>query len=64
MLRLPLSLALLALTLWVLLPGDLAAAGEKEARHLVQNLTRLFVKESVPDSVTEEAGALLYRLFI
>ena len=35
-----------------------------EARRLFQDLTRLFVKESVPDNITEEMGALLYRYFI
>lgn len=36
---------------------------EEEARRLLQELTGLFVDEKVPDSVTEEAGSLLYRLF-
>lgn len=35
----------------------------QEARTLIQGLTQLLVNESVPDSVTEEAGELLYHLF-
>ncbi len=34
-----------------------------EAVWVVSELTRLFVKQSVPDELTEQAGDLLYRLF-
>ncbi len=30
---------------------------------VLSELTRLFVQPSVPDSITEQAGALLYRFF-
>ena len=36
----------------------------KEAQSLLQELTRLLVKESLPDSIVEEAGALLYPYFV
>lgn len=40
-----------------------AQENAREARRLLNDLTRLFVQESVPERVTEEAGALLYRFF-
>lgn len=44
-------------------PGADDPAGSREVRHLLEELTGLFVQESVPDDVTEGAGALLYRYF-
>lgn len=41
--------------------GDNADA---QARGLLESLTHLFVKDCVPDSVTEQAGTLLYRFFV
>lgn len=35
----------------------------QELRQLLPKLTTLFVNKDVPDSVSEEAGALLYKLF-
>jgi CelD/BcsL family acetyltransferase involved in cellulose biosynthesis len=39
------------------------SAAEKQMRSLLPKLTDLFVNESVPDSVTEKAGEVLYRYF-
>jgi CelD/BcsL family acetyltransferase involved in cellulose biosynthesis len=36
---------------------------EKQVRDLLNHLTDLFVNESVPDRVTEEAGEVVYRYF-
>jgi len=36
---------------------------EKEARRIVHKLTPLLAHQSVPDSITEDASALLYHLF-
>ncbi len=44
-------------------PDALGNGPQAEARHLLSELTHLLVRESVPDDVTEEAGALLYRFF-
>jgi CelD/BcsL family acetyltransferase involved in cellulose biosynthesis len=40
-----------------------APAALAEAQHLLQQLTRLFVQESVSDELSEEAAALLYHHF-
>ena len=36
---------------------------EEEAKRLFSELTRIFVQESLPDNVSEEAGSLLYKYF-
>ena len=36
---------------------------ETDVSRLLRDVTQLFVKDSVPDNITEEAGALLYRFF-
>ncbi len=36
---------------------------EQQVRNLLTRLTDLFIDESVPDSVTEQAGEILYRFF-
>jgi CelD/BcsL family acetyltransferase involved in cellulose biosynthesis len=36
---------------------------EQQARTLLGNLTTLLVDESVPDAITEQAGAAMYRFF-
>jgi CelD/BcsL family acetyltransferase involved in cellulose biosynthesis len=36
---------------------------QREARRLLNEMTELFVQRSVPDGVTEQAGARLYRYF-
>lgn len=41
-----------------------AAAYAREARDLLGDMTRIFVDPLVPDSVTERAGADLYRFFV
>ena len=41
-----------------------AAAYESQARELLAGMTRVFVDRLVPDSVTERAGADLYRFFV
>ncbi len=49
-----------------LLRSDSAVApspGALKARSLLPQLTNLFTEPSVPDSITEQAGALLYRNF-
>lgn len=42
-------------------PGDFERTNQ--IRHLLQDLTGLFVKDTVPDPVAEQAGSLLYRFF-
>lgn len=45
-------------------PADWAPTlPEKEARDLLGQLTALFTDESVPDSITAQAGDVLYRFF-
>jgi CelD/BcsL family acetyltransferase involved in cellulose biosynthesis len=39
------------------------ANGHQEARTVLAELTRLFTDDAVPEKVTEQAGALLYRYF-
>jgi len=39
-------------------------ASEREARRLLDKITELFVDDAVPDTVTERAGAMLYRYFV
>lgn len=36
---------------------------QQELRGLLQSLTRILVQDQVPDDVTEQAGAMLYRFF-
>jgi hypothetical protein len=44
-------------------PEGSPSAKEKQLRQLLPQLTDLFVDESVPDSITERAGASLYQFF-
>jgi lipid II:glycine glycyltransferase (peptidoglycan interpeptide bridge formation enzyme) len=44
-------------------PEGSPSAKEKELRQLLPQLTDLFVDTSVPDSITEKAGDVLYQLF-
>lgn len=42
---------------------EMATVPQQQARELLPGLTRLFTDESVPDSLTEQAGDMLYRFF-
>ncbi len=44
-------------------PAGVVPAGPREIDGVLGELTRLLTEESVPDDVTERAGALLYRYF-
>lgn len=45
------------------LPAGYPTPKEAQMRQLLPQLTKLFVDESVPDSITEKAGNILYQLF-
>ena len=45
------------------MPDGSPSSTEKQLRQILPQLTDLFVDESVPDSITEKAGDVLYRLF-
>ncbi len=45
-------------------PDRPTAPHDREVRDLLGRMTRLFVDPGVPDSVTERAGAELYRFFV
>ena len=44
-------------------PEGAPTTAETQFRNLMPKLTKLFVDESVPDNVTENAGDMLYRFF-
>ncbi len=44
-------------------PNGASTSQERQVGHLLNRLTNLFVDGSVPDTVTEEAGGVLYRYF-
>jgi len=44
-------------------PNGTPIEGEKQVRSVLTQVTGLFTDESVPDSVTEKAGDILYRYF-
>lgn len=44
-------------------PEPELSPGEKQMRALLNQLTDLFTESSVPDEITERAGAILYRYF-
>lgn len=45
-------------------PDSLLGEQDKQIRGLLPQLTDLFTQESVPDSITEKAGEILYRYFV
>lgn len=45
------------------MPEGSPSAEEKQLRSLLPRITDLFVDESVPDAITEQAGNTLYQLF-
>lgn len=46
------------------IPPRETSAWEKQTQQLFPQLTHLFTEQTVPDSVTEQAGELLYRFFV
>lgn len=44
--------------------GDGESENERQVKHLLHEMTRLFVDPTVPDSVSEQAGTALYRYFV
>lgn len=45
-------------------PNGSETKGNQEGRQLLESLTGILVQDSVPESVAEEASALLYRYFV
>lgn len=45
-------------------PNAIPSERERQIRSLLPRLTDLFTEESVPDTITEKAGELLYRYFV
>lgn len=45
-------------------PNQQVSSAEQQMKTLLSNITDLFVDEAVPDTISEQAGKLLYRYFL